>query len=82
MIHLYLHHHYLQNKLRDNDDEYDLQKVLISEADSRQMIRMRINKLKNERTQNLNQPSKEVFNNKDASQITTAKNWKMMEEEK
>ena len=41
-------------QLSDNDDEPDLQEALISEARIRQMIRMRINKLKNERRQNLN----------------------------
>ena len=41
-------------QLSDNGDEPDLQEALISEARIRQMIRMRINKLKNERRQNLN----------------------------
>ena len=41
-------------QLSDNDDEPDSQEVLISEANIRRMLRMRINKLKNERCQNLN----------------------------
>ena len=41
-------------QLSNNDDEPYLQEVLISEACICQMNRMRINKLKNERNQNLN----------------------------
>ena len=40
-------------QLSDNDDEPDLLEVLKSEASICQMLRMRINKLKNERRQNL-----------------------------
>ena len=43
----------LTKQLSDNDDEHDLQEVLISEACICQILRMRINKLKNERHQNL-----------------------------
>ena len=42
----------------DNDDEPDLQQVLLYEARLRQKIRMRINKLKNERRQNINHERK------------------------
>ena len=41
-------------QLSDIDDEPNLQEVLTSEACICQMLRMRINKLKNERRQNLN----------------------------
>ena len=41
-------------QLSDNEDKPDLQQVLISEACICRMLRMRINKLKNERHQNLN----------------------------
>ena len=40
-------------QLSNSDDEPDLQEVLISEAHICRMLRMRINKLKNERHQNL-----------------------------
>ena len=40
--------------MNENDDKLDLQEVIISEALICHMIRMRINKLKNERRQNLN----------------------------
>ena len=39
-------------QLSDNDGEPDLQAVLISEAYICRMLRMRVNKLKNERRQN------------------------------
>ena len=42
----------------DNEDEPDLQQVLLYEACLRRMIRMRINKLKNERRQNINHERK------------------------
>ena len=42
----------------DNEDESDLQQVLLCEANLCQMIRMRINKLKNERLQNINNERK------------------------
>ena len=45
-------------QLSDNEDEPDLQKVLISEARIRRLLRMRINKLKNERRQNVNHERK------------------------
>ena len=45
-------------KLSDNEDKPDLHQVLISEARIHQMLRMRINKLKNERRQNLNHERK------------------------
>ena len=45
-------------KLSDSEDEPDLQKVLISEARIRRLLRMRINKLKNERCQNVNHERK------------------------
>ena len=45
-------------QLSDNEDEPDLQQVLISEARIRRMLRMRINKLKNERRQNVNHERK------------------------
>ena len=40
--------------LSNNDDEPDSQEVLISEASICQMIRIRLNRLKNERRQNVN----------------------------
>ena len=40
-------------KMSDNDDKPDLREVLMSEALICQILRMRINKLKNERRQNL-----------------------------
>ena len=45
-------------QLSDNEDEPDLQEVLISEARIRRLLRMRINKLKNERHQNVNHERK------------------------
>ena len=41
-------------QLSDNDDEPDLQEVLISGSLICQILRMRINKLKNKKRQNLN----------------------------
>ena len=45
-------------KLSDNEDEPDLHQVLISEARICRLLRMRINKLKNERRQNVNHERK------------------------
>ena len=45
-------------QMSDSEDEPDLEQVLISEARIRRMLRMRINKLKNERRQNVNHERK------------------------
>ena len=45
-------------QLSDSEDEPDLEQVLISEARIRRLLRMRINKLKNERRQNVNHERK------------------------